>query len=170
MGKSRGRSNAAKPGGERKARSKPRRVAIYLRVSTLNGQTPENQRRELEQVAQRSGWKIVKVFEDVGVSGAKSREERPEFDALLKAAARREIDLVAAWSVDRLGRSLQDLVGFLAEIRDLGCDLYLHQQAVDTTTLGGKALFQMMGVFAEFERGIICERVMAGLQGSKKRV
>ena len=169
MGKSRSRSNVGKPRAERKGRSEPRRVAIYLRVSTLNGQTTENQRRELEQVAQRSGWEIVKVFEDVGVSGAKSREERPEFDALLKAAARREINLIAAWSVDRLGRSLQDLVGFLAEIRGFGCDLYLHQQAVDTTTLGGKALFQMMGVFAEFERGIIRERVMAGLARAREQ-
>ena len=169
MGKRRSRSNAGKPSAERKGRSEPRRVGIYLRISTQNGQTTENQRRELEQVAQRSGWEIVEVFEDVGVSGAKSREERPAFDDLLKAAARREIDLVAAWSVDRLGRSLQDLIGFLEEIRGFGCDLYLHQQAVDTTTLGGKALFQMMGVFAEFERGIIRERVMAGLARAREQ-
>jgi DNA invertase Pin-like site-specific DNA recombinase len=82
---------------------------------------------------------------------------------LLKAALRREIDLVAAWWVDRLGRSLQDLVGFLGELKGAGVDLYLDRQAVDTTTPVGKALFQMLGVFAEFERSIIQERVHAGI-------
>jgi DNA invertase Pin-like site-specific DNA recombinase len=71
--------------------------------------------------------------------------------------------MVAAWSVDRLGRSLQDLVGFLTELHALSCDLYLHQQALDTSTPSGRAMFQMCGVFAEFERGIIRERVNAGL-------
>jgi DNA invertase Pin-like site-specific DNA recombinase len=84
-----------------------------------------------------------------------------------KAAARREIDIVMAWSVDRLGRSLQDLVAFLSEIHAAGVDLFLHQQGLDTTTPAGKALFQMMGVFAEFERSMIQERVRAGLRRAK---
>ncbi len=140
-----------------------RRVALYLRVSTNNGQTTDNQAMELEAVAEYSGWEVVKVYKDEGISGAKSREKRPGLDALLKDAARRKFDMIAAWSVDRLGRSLQDLVGFLAEIHGLGVDLYLHQQAVDTTTPGGKALFQIMGVFAEFERSMIRDRINAGL-------
>jgi DNA invertase Pin-like site-specific DNA recombinase len=139
-----------------------KRVAIYLRVSTT-GQTTENQRRELEAIAARSGWNIVAVFEDAGISGAKGRDKRPGFDQLLKAATRREIDMIAAWSVDRLGRSLQDLVGFLTELQGVGCDLYLHQQALDTSTPSGRAMFGMLGVFAEFERSMIRERVNAGL-------
>ena len=139
-----------------------RRAALYLRVSTT-GQTTENQRLELEQVAQRMGGEIVAVYCDHGVSGAKGRDKRPQFDALCKDAAKRKFDLIMAWSVDRLGRSLQDLIGFLAEIHALKVDLYLHQQGLDTTTPAGKALFQMLGVFAEFERAVIQERVRAGL-------
>ena len=120
------------------------RAAFYLRVST-DGQATENQRRELEATAARAGWTIVAVFEDAGVSGSKGRDERPAFDQLHRATTRREIDVVAAWSVDRLGRSLQDLVAFLGELRAVGCELYLHQQGVDTTTPAGRALFQMLG-------------------------
>ena len=140
-----------------------RRAALYVRVSTLNGQTTENQERALREVADRMGCEIVHVYRDQGISGAKGRNGRPAFDALCKGAARREFDIVMAWSVDRLGRSLQDLVAFLTELHALKIDLYLHQQGVDTTTPGGKALFQMMGVFAEFERSIIQDRIHAGL-------
>ena len=142
------------------------KVAIYARVST-NEQTTENQVRELTAWAKRAGHKIVATFDDNGVSGAKGREYRKEFDKLLKASVRREFDLVAAWSVDRLGRSLQDLIGFLQELHGAGVDLYLHQQALDTTTPSGKAMFQMMGVFAEFERSMISERVKSGLARAK---
>ena len=141
-------------------------VALYLRVST-DDQTCENQRRELEAAALRQGWEIVAVFQDDGISGAKGRDGRPGFDRMLKAAIRREFDGIAAWSVDRLGRSLQDLVGFLAELHAKGIGLYLHQQGLDTTTPAGKAMFQMLGVFAEFERAMIVERVRAGV--SRKR-
>jgi DNA invertase Pin-like site-specific DNA recombinase len=142
---------------------KLKRVALYLRVSTLNGQTTENQQRELEAVAARSGWRIVRVFEDNGISGVKGRDRRPALDALLKAATRREFDLIAAWSVDRLGRSLQHLVQLFAELQALGVDLYLHQQHVDSSTPSGRALLQMSAVFAEFERAMLLERTRAGL-------
>lgn len=138
------------------------KVAFYARVST-DDQNCENQLRELRAVAKRQGWAVVAEYVDHGVSGGKGRDQRPQLDALLKAAVRREFDLVAAWSVDRLGRSLQDLVGFLADLHAKGINLYLHQQGVDTTTPTGKAMFQMMGVFAEFERAMIRERVKAGL-------
>ena len=141
---------------------KPLSVALYLRVSTT-GQTVENQRRELEAAAERHGWTVAHVFKDAGISGAKGRDKRPGFDALLKGVARRDFDLVGAWSVDRLGRSLQDLVATLGELQAKGVGLYLHQQGIDTTTPAGKALFGMMGVFAEFERAMIQERVKAGL-------
>jgi DNA invertase Pin-like site-specific DNA recombinase len=139
-----------------------KRIAIYLRVSTSKQDT-ENQRRELEAVAKRSGWQVVRVFEDAGISGAKGRDKRPGLDAMLKAVNAKEFDMVAAWSVDRLGRSLTDLLGILQQLHDKRVDLFLHQQGLDTSTTAGKAMFQMLGVFAEFERGIIRERVNAGL-------
>jgi DNA invertase Pin-like site-specific DNA recombinase len=122
---------------------------------------------ELRAVAERHGWVIVGEYIDQGISGAKGRDQRPEFDRLLKGAARREFELIVSWSVDRLGRSLQDLVAFLSEIHAKKVDLYLHQQGMDTTTPAGKALFQMMGVFAEFERAMIRERVKAGLERAR---
>jgi DNA invertase Pin-like site-specific DNA recombinase len=139
-----------------------KRAAIYLRVSTID-QTTANQERELREFAGRVGYEIVKVYKDHGISGAKGREKRPAFDALCRDATKRQFDVVMAWSVDRLGRSLQDLVSFLSEIHALRIDLFLHQQGLDTTTPAGKALFGMMGVFAEFERSMIAERVRAGL-------
>ena len=144
-----------------------RHAALYLRVST-DVQTVENQRRELVAVAERHDWAITNVFEDNGISGAKGRKKRPGLDALLKGVARKEFDIVAAWSVDRLGRSLQDLIGILSELHAKDVDLYLHQQGIDTTTPAGKALFQMMGVFAEFERAMIVDRVKAGLARAKR--
>jgi DNA invertase Pin-like site-specific DNA recombinase len=146
----------------------PKRAALYLRVST-GEQTTENQRRELEDVARRSGWNIVEIYEDAGISGAKGRDKRPAFDKLCKDASRRRFDVVMAWRVDRLGRSLQDLVAFLDELRGLKVDLFLHRQGMDTTTPGGRMLFQMCGVFAEFERAMISERVKAGLARVKER-
>jgi len=143
-----------------------KRAVLYLRVSTLD-QTTANQERELREIAGRMGCEIIKVYKDHGISGAKGRNGRPAFDALCRAATRREFDVIMAWSVDRLGRSLQDLVGFLSEIHALKVDLYLHQQGVDTTTPAGKAMFQMMGVFAEFERAMIQERVRAGLRRAR---
>ena len=139
-----------------------KRVALYLRVST-DGQTTKNQRRELQQVARARGWDVAKVYDDDGVSGAKGREYRRAFDRMLKDAARGEFDMVAAWSVDRLGRSLQDLVTFLSELKALSVDLYLHKQALDTSTPSGRAMFGMLSVFSEFEREMIVERVRAGI-------
>jgi DNA invertase Pin-like site-specific DNA recombinase len=139
-----------------------KRAVFYLRVSTLD-QTTANQERELREVASRMGCDVVKVYKDHGISGAKGRDKRPAFDKLCRDAARREFDMVMAWSVDRLGRSLQDLIVFLSEIYALKIDLYLHQQGLDSTTPAGKAMFQMMGVFAEFERAMIQERIRAGL-------
>jgi len=142
---------------------KTKRAAIYARVST-DGQTTENQLRELRLVAERNGWAIVQEFLDQGISGAKGREQRPAFDALWKCAIRKEFDVVMVWAVDRLGRSLPHLVNFLSELHAKKVDLFIHQQGIDTTTPAGKALFGMMGVFAEFERSMIQERVKAGIK------
>src|SRR4051794_29199212 len=155
------------------------RVALYLRVSTT-GQTVGNQRLELEARAGpagprggggaatggrsgpqsgeleawagRAGHEVVAVYADEGVSGAKGRDRRPEFDRMLKDAVRRRFDLLAAWSVDRLGRSLPDLVNALKDLHEADIGLFLHQQPPDTTTASGRAMNGMMGVVAENER------------------
>jgi DNA invertase Pin-like site-specific DNA recombinase len=145
-----------------------KRVALYLRVSTAE-QTVENQQRELQAVAARHGWNVVATFTDAGISGTKGRDKRPGYDRLCRGIDRREFDLVAAWSVDRLGRSLQEVVALLGELHAKGVDLYLHQQGFDTSTPAGKAMFQMMGVFAEFERAMIVERVKAGLSRARSQ-
>ena len=142
------------------------RAALYLRVSTLD-QTTDNQERELRAAAERLGHEIVEVYADNGISGAKGRDRRPAFDRLCRDAVRRRFDIIMAWSIDRLGRSLQDLVAFLNEIHASRVELYLHQQGLDTSTPAGKAMFQMMGVFAEFERNVIRERVLAGMARAK---
>ena len=129
----------------------------------------ENQLLALTEVAQRSGWTIAHVFADEGVSGSKGRDKRPAYDALLKAVARKEVQIVAAWSVDRLGRSLPDLVTFLGELQAHGCDLFLHQQALDTSTPSGRMMFGMLGVFADFERSMIRARVMSGLERARSK-
>jgi DNA invertase Pin-like site-specific DNA recombinase len=140
-----------------------------LRPVSTDGQSTENQLRELRAAIARHGWNIVAEYVDHGISGAKGRKDRPRFDALLHAVARKEFDMVAAWSVDRLGRSLQDLVSFLGDLQSKKVDLYLHQQALDTSTPSGKAMFGMLGVFAEFERTIIQERVKAGLARARAK-
>lgn len=145
-----------------------KRVAIYTRVST-DTQTIENQLRELNAVAERMGWIIVERLADEGISGAKGRDKRPAYDRLMTMVARKEIDLIACWSVDRLGRSLQHLVSFLGEINSRGVDLYLHTQGLDTSTPAGRAMFSMLSVFSEFERSILRDRIKAGLARSTKR-
>lgn len=142
------------------------RTAIYTRVSTA-GQSCAAQEAELRQIAGRAGWDIVEVYSDHGISGAKSRRDRPALDRMLKDASRRKFDLIACWSVDRLGRSLSGLIDFLQEVHALGIGLFLHQQGLDTTTPAGTAMFQMLGVFAQFERALIRERVLAGLNRAR---
>jgi len=144
-----------------------KRAALYLRVSK-HEQTIENQRIELERVAAVKGWQIVSVFKDEGISGSFGRGVRRQYDAMLKKGVQAQHDVVMAWDVSRLSRSLVDLITTLDELHACGIDLYLHQQAIDTTTPAGKAMFQMCGVFAEFERQILSERVKAGLKRAKQ--
>lgn len=144
-----------------------KRVALYCRVSTADGrQTVANQIADLTAVADGLGWQVTEVITDKA-SGSKGRDKRPGYDRLLTAITRREIDMVAVWSVDRLARSLSELVGFLGEVQNRGVDLYLHRQAIDTSTPAGRALFHMLGVFSEFERALIVDRVRAGLERAK---
>ena len=137
-----------------------KQVAIYARVST-GEQTPDNQLRELRAVAARMGWQVVEEFVDHGISGVKGRDRRPAYDRLYRAVLRRELDLLMAWSVDRLGRSLQQLVALLSDLQAKGVDLYLHQQGIDTTTPAGTAMFQMCRVFAHYAKpGIMRSRAV----------
>jgi DNA invertase Pin-like site-specific DNA recombinase len=142
---------------------KVKQAALYVRVST-DGQTLDNQTRELGQIAERRGWQIVETYSDAGISGSKGRDRRPGLDRMLKAACRREFDIVMAWSIDRLGRSLIDLLHTVQNLEAYGVDLYLDQQAIDTTTPAGKLMFQITGAFAEFERSMIQQRVKLGLK------
>lgn len=146
--------------------TKIKRAAMYLRVST-DGQTTENQRRVLTEVAERRGWEITATYEDAGISGAKGRDKRPGFDAMLKDATRRRFDVLAFWSIDRLGRSTATVATALAELDEAGVAIYADKEAMDATTPHGRAMLQMAAVFAELERGMIRERVMAGLARAK---
>ena len=145
---------------------KGKRVALYLRVST-DDQTVENQRQELAAVAERRGWQVVEVYDDAGISGAKGRDKRPGLDRMLKDASRRKFDIVAAWAIDRLGRSLIDLLTTIESLHSCGVDLYLDQQNIDTTTPMGRLVFQVTGAFAEFEREMIRQRINAGIARAK---
>jgi DNA invertase Pin-like site-specific DNA recombinase len=143
------------------------RVALYCRVSTAS-QTTENQRHDLERVAAARGWSVVAQFSDDGIGGAKTRSDRPALDALLKGAVRGEFDLVAVWAIDRLGRSLQHLVETVNELKAVGIDLYIHQQAIDTSTPAGKLAFSVFGALAEYEGQLVRERVRAGLDRARR--
>jgi len=148
---------------------KLKRAALYVRVST-DAQTVENQIRELGEVAERRGWQVVEIYKDAGISGAKGRDQRPGLDTMLKDASRRKFDVVMAWAIDRLGRSLIDLLRTIQDLEAVGVDLYLDQQHLDTTTPTGKLLFHVTGAFSEFERSMIRQRVNAGLTVIKAKI
>jgi DNA invertase Pin-like site-specific DNA recombinase len=143
------------------------KAVIYARVSTKD-QNTENQIKELREVATKSNWEIVKVYSDVK-SGSKGRANREGLNAMLTAVTKREVDQVLCWSVDRLGRSLTDLVSTMDTINSVGANLYIHTQGLDTNTPVGRAMFEMVGVFAQFERSLIVERVNAGLAVAKAK-
>jgi len=138
------------------------KVVIYGRVSTSD-QTIENQILKLKEIVEINNWHLVDSYTDEGISGTKGREQRPEFDRLCKDMVRRKFNRVLVWDVSRLGRSLQHLVEFLNEVQSVNCNLYIHQSGLDTSTPSGRMMFQMVGVFAEFEREMISERVKSGL-------
>jgi DNA invertase Pin-like site-specific DNA recombinase len=145
---------------------KGKRVAFYLRVST-GGQTVENQRQELAKAAEQRGWTVVELYSDNGFSGAKGRDKRPAFDRMCRDATAGKFDIVAAWSVDRLGRSVLHLAQFVEDLRGAGVGLFLLKQGLDSETPTGRAMLGMCSVFAELEREIIRERIYAGLARAK---
>jgi DNA invertase Pin-like site-specific DNA recombinase len=145
---------------------KTKRAALYLRVST-GDQSVESQRRELEAAAEARGWSVAAVYADSGVSGSKGRDRRSQLDLMLTDAVRRRFDVVLVWSVDRLGRSLPDLISSMQELQGAKVDLFILQQGLDTTSPSGRAMFGMLGVFAEFEKAMIVSRVKAGMDRAK---
>ena len=142
-----------------------------LRSTSAYRQTnrPSSTSRELRQIAERRGWEVVHEYHDAGIGGAKGREARPGLDEMLKDAQRRRFDVVMAWAINRLGRSLIDLLGTIQALEACGIDLYLDQQSIDTTTPAGRLMFQITGAFAEFERSMIRQRVCAGLKRAMEK-
>jgi DNA invertase Pin-like site-specific DNA recombinase len=142
------------------------RAVIYARVSTAS-QTTENQLLELKQAAARMGWTVVKELTDDGISGSMGRDQRPAFDQLFRMVQRKEADVIMAWSIDRLGRSIQHMVSFMTEVQAVGVDLYIHQQAINTSTPAGRMVFGIFSALGEYERELIRERINAGLARAK---
>jgi DNA invertase Pin-like site-specific DNA recombinase len=139
---------------------KQKRVAIYLRVSK-DDQTSDNQRLELERVAEQRNWNVIEIYLDHAVSGRK--DKRPALDRMLRDATHGKLDVVAAWAIDRIGRTQAQCINILATLTEQYVAVYLHQQQVDGTTTAGKAMLGMCAVFAEFEWNTISDRIKSGL-------
>lgn len=144
-----------------------KRAAIYVRVST-DKQSVESQVKELTAIATRRGWEITQVYNDAGISGAKGRDQRPGLDDLLNDASKGRFGVVMVWAIDRLGRSLVDLLTTLKHLEACKTDVFIEQQNLDTTTPMGKLLFQITGAFAEFERHMIKQRVAIGIKRARE--
>lgn len=141
-------------------------VAIYARVST-DKQTTDNQIQQLQEYVVRMGWFLVDSYVDQGLSGSKGKESRPEYARLNNDVLKRKFDVVLCWKLDRLSRSLKELMSFSTSLSDKGIDLVVYEQQIDTTTAQGKLFFHMIGSFSEFERDLIIERVNAGIARAK---
>jgi len=144
-----------------------KKVCLYVRVSTQT-QTTENQIQALREVADRSGYEIVKIYSDDGISGSKGREDRPALNQMMKDAINRQFDMVMCWSIDRLGRSITNLIEIMNELNELKIDMFFSQQSIDTQTSSGRMIFGIFSSLASFEREMIRERVMAGLDRARK--
>ena len=144
-----------------------KKVCLYVRVSTQT-QTTENQIQALREVAERSGYEIVKIYSDDGISGSKGREDRPALNQMMKDAVNRQFEMVMCWSIDRLGRSITNLIEIMNELNELKIDMFFSQQSIDTQTSSGRMIFGIFSSLASFEREMIRERVMAGLDRARK--
>jgi DNA invertase Pin-like site-specific DNA recombinase len=145
----------------------PNRVALYARVSTLNGQNPDMQLAELREYAQRRGWTVTSEYVDIGVSG--SKQSRPELNRMLKDAHSRKVDAVLVWKLDRLGRSLKHLVTTIEDLSAYGVSFVSLRDNLDLSTPSGRLMLHIIGAMAEFERELIKERVTAGMAAARKR-
>src|SRR5712692_1842963 len=140
------------------------RTALYARVSTAIGQSPEMQLTELREYTSRRGWEVFSEYVDHGISG--SKESRPELNRLMADAHMRHFDVVLCWKVDRFGRSLRHLVNALADLDAYGVAFVSLRDNLDLSTPSGRLMFQIIGAMAEFERSLIQERVRAGLRNA----
>ncbi len=143
------------------------KAALYARVSTTNGQSPEMQLRELREYADRRDWKLAGEYVDTGISGA--REKRPQLDRLIADAHRRRFDAVVVWKFDRFARSVSHLLRALETFKALGIEFVSLSEQVDTSTPTGKMVFTVLGAVAELERSLIAERVRAGLRNARAK-
>jgi DNA invertase Pin-like site-specific DNA recombinase len=141
-------------------------VAIYARVST-DRQKVDMQIMELRDFVKRSGWKIFNEYTDQGYTGANTK--RPAFAEMMYEARKRKFDILLVWKLDRLSRSLKDLINTLDELGSLGIHFISYDNNLDTTTPTGKLVFQIIGAVAEFEKDIIRERVRAGLENARQK-
>lgn len=143
-----------------------KKVALYLRCSTLD-QHILNQRLELRDHCEKMGWEIVKEYADEGLSGTLSREKRPQLNAMIKDAYRKRFDLVVCWDISRLGRSMKQLVLLLADMKEKDIGICSVRQGFDTSTSMGEIMFQFVGILSSWERDMIAERTLAGLERAK---
>ena len=144
-----------------------KRVVIYARVSTLD-QTVDNQLIELRDHCSKMGWEIVKEYKDEGLSGTLSREKRPSFNEMIKDGYRRKFELVVCWDISRIGRSMKELIMFLSDMKDRDIGICSVRQGFDTSTTMGEMMFQFVGILSSWEREMIRERTLAGLDRAKK--
>ena len=143
-----------------------KKVVIYARVSTLD-QTVDNQLIELRDHCSKMGWEIVKEYTDEGLSGTLSREKRPALNAMIKDGYRKKFDTVVCWDISRLGRSMKELIMFLSDMKDRGIGICSVRQGFDTSTSMGEIMFQFVGILSSWEREMIRERTLAGLERAK---
>jgi len=143
-----------------------RKVAIYTRVSTLD-QTVDNQLIELRDHCSKMEWEVVKEYADEGLSGTLSREKRPALNSLIKDAYRKRFDSVVCWDISRIGRSMKELVLFLSDMKDRNVGICSVRQGFDTSTSMGEIMFQFVGILSSWEREMIRERTLAGLERAK---
>ena len=145
-----------------------KKVVIYTRVSTLD-QTIDNQLIELRDHCSKMGWEVVKEYADEGLSGTLSREKRPALNSLIKDAYRKRFDLVVCWDISRIGRSMKELILFLSDMKDRGIGIFSVRQGFDTSTSMGEIMFQFVGILSSWERSMIRERTLAGLERAKSQ-
>ena len=143
-----------------------RKVAIYCRVSTLD-QTINNQLLELRDHCSKMEWGVVKEYADEGLSGILSREKRPALNAMIKDGYRKKFDTVICWDISRIGRSMKELILFLSDMKDRGIGICSVRQGFDTSTSMGEIMFQFVGILSSWEREMIRERTLAGLERAK---
>ena len=144
-----------------------KKVVIYARVSTLD-QTVDNQLIELRDHCSKMGWEIVKEYADEGLSGTLSRDKRPALNSLIKDAYRKRFDSVVCWDISRIGRSMKELILFLSDMKDRGVGICSVRQGFDTSTSMGEIMFQFVGILSSWEREMIRERTLAGLERAKR--